>query len=259
MAHRTLPARRLGLIGQPERGVKFSVRAALAVGMWMGLTLGPIGAAWGQYKVVTPDGSVTYTDRAPADAAAKVQPMRREGSPAGPAAGAVSPAPTLQAQQAQLAQAALPFELRAVVARFPVTLYTRPDDCPPCLQARQWLVQRGVPFVERSVASDDDIAALQRLSGGSSVPALTIGGQALRGLQEQDWQTTLDLAGYPAVSRLPRGWRPAPATPLVARNTVNRSGTGDPLVIVGEPAAPVIPSVSPPPAAAAAASAGIRF
>ena len=212
----------------------------------LGLLLaGPAGA---QYKVTGPDGSVTYTDRAPADANAKVQALRRDGSPVvnAPAAGAVAtPAPL-----------ALPFELRTLVARFPVMLYSTNQDCAPCQQARSLLAQRGVPYSERSVSSDDDIGALQRLTGGRSVPALTVGAQALRGFQEQDWQSTLDLAGYPKESRLPRGWQPPPVSPLVALKGPGRA-SGESLTIAGEPATAAGTEAAPSPLPAA--SAGIRF
>ena len=239
------------------------------------------GPAWAQYKVVGPDGSVTYTDRAPTEAGVKVQPMRRDGSlpaPTGAATAAAAPAaattspttsPTTSASTtvagnaAAAAQAALPFQLRGVVARFPVTLYSTAD-CAPCASARSLLLQRGVPFTERSVASDDDIAALQRLTGGRSLPALTIGAQALRGLQEGEWQSLLDLAGYPRDSRLPRGWSPAPARPLVAANSApsgpSRPGGSDSISITGAPPLSAVDSAPPAPAAASpAASAGIRF
>ena len=206
---------------------------------------GPAGA---QYKVIDPDGSVTYTDRAPADANAKVQAMRRDGSPAAtaPTAGATAN-PTV---------VALPFELRALVARFPVLLYTTNQDCAPCLQARLLLTQRGVPYSERSISSDDDIGALQRLTGGRSVPALTVGVQALRGFQEQDWQSTLDLAGYPKESRLPRGWQAAPISPLVALKGPGRAN-GETITIIGEPPAQAASEAAATPLPAA--SAGIRF
>ena len=212
----------------------------------LGLLLAAPASA--QYKVIGPDGSVTYTDRAPVDANAKVQAMRRDGSLAAtaPAAGTpASPAPV-----------ALPFELRAVVARFPVLLYTTNQDCAPCLQARTLLAQRGVPYSERSVSNDDDISALQRLTGGRSVPALTVGAQALRGFQEQDWQATLDLAGYPKESRLPRGWQPAPISPLVALRGPGRAG-GEAITIAGEP--PPAAGSEAAPAPLPPASAGIRF
>ena len=212
----------------------------------LGLVLAVPASA--QYKVIGADGSVTYTDRAPVDANAKVQAMRRDGSLAATAPVAGTPAiPAL---------VALPFELRAVVARFPVVLYTTNQDCAPCLQARKLLTERGVPYSERSVSNDDDIGALQRLTGGRSVPALTLGAQALRGFQEQDWQATLDLAGYPKESRLPRGWQPAPISPLVALRGPGRAG-GEAITIAGEP--PPAAGSEATPAPLPPASAGIRF
>ncbi|OYU73598.1 MAG: hypothetical protein CFE32_20475, partial [Alphaproteobacteria bacterium PA3] len=114
------------------------------------------------------------------------------------------------------AQQPLPAELRPVAARFPVTLYTG-TDCAPCDSARQMLRQRGIPFAERSVTTDDDIQALQRMSNGRTLPTLAVGQQILRGWLDSDWAQTLDLAGYPKESRLPRDYSPPPATPLVAR------------------------------------------
>ncbi|HMO47588.1 MAG TPA: glutaredoxin family protein [Rubrivivax sp.] len=151
-----------------------------------------------QYKVVGPDGRITYTDRPPTDGSARVSTLGREA--------AAPPAP----------QDALPQELRQLAQRFPVTLYSSAD-CTPCDAGRQLLLQRGVPFTEKLVASNDDAAALERLSGARTVPALTVGAQVLRGLSHDEWASYLDLAGYPRESRLPRGWQAAPATPLAAR------------------------------------------
>ena len=67
-----------------------------------------------QYKVVAPDGSVTYTDRPPAQSNLRVTPMGRNAPP---------PVPGLEV--------GLPLELRQALARYPVTLYTAAD-CPPC-------------------------------------------------------------------------------------------------------------------------------
>ena len=227
--------------------------------------------AWAQFKVVGPDGRVTYTDRMPADAGAgaKVQALRRDGTTAAVAGSASNPInATTNATNATNATsnagnssataaltAGLPFELRSVVTRFPVTLYTSPD-CAPCAQGRSLLTLRGVPYTERSVTSDDDIAALLRLTGGRTVPALSVGGQALRGFQDADWLSTLDLAGYPRESRLPRGWAAAPATPVVSRTAANPAGGGSPLTMNGAAAEP--PTLPTPPATDAA-SAGLRF
>lgn len=182
------------------------------------------------YKVVGPDGKVTYTDRAPTDNSSKVMPFTSSGTPgATPDVG-------------------LPIELRQVVAKYPVTLFTS-TDCPPCDGARTLLQQRGVPYTEKRVATEEDIQALERLIGGRSVPGATIGSQALRGLNAADWIAYLDAAGYPPESRLPRGWQPPAVTPLVA---------------VREAAAPApAPRPAPQPAPAtgspAPAPGGIKF
>lgn len=55
---------------------------------------------------------------------------------------------------------ALPFELRQAAQRFPVTLYAGAQ-CAPCDSARSMLVARGVPFTERTVASNEDLDALR--------------------------------------------------------------------------------------------------
>ena len=171
------------------------------------------GAAVAQYKVVRPDGSVTYTDRPPVDAAnLRITPLGRA------AQSATAP---------PAAEAGLPIELRQAAQRYPVTLYASAD-CPPCDTGRRLLQQRGVPFGERRIATDEDAQALERLVGGRSVPALTIGAQQLRGFSETDWTAYLDAAGYPRESRLPRNWPVQPATPLVERVPVPRGAAGIP-------------------------------
>jgi glutaredoxin len=195
------------------------------------LALAALPAA-AQYKLVAPDGSVTYTDRPPADASAKVSSLGRPN--------VVEAAP----------QDALPPDLRQAAARFPVTLYSTAD-CPPCESARQLLQQRGIPFTEKLIVSEDDAIAMERLLGQRAVPSLTIGAQALRGLSPTEWGAYLDLAGYPRESRLPKGWQPPAAAPLAQRTTA-RAATPPP---TAEPA-----RSAPPPAAPAAPAPGtIRF
>lgn len=153
-----------------------------------------------QYKVVGPDGRTTYTDRPPLDGSARVTPLGRDS--------VAAPNP----------RDALPHELRTLAERFPVTLYAGAD-CQPCDAGRQLLQQRGVPFTEKLVASADDAAALERVTGARNLPALTVGAQVLGGLSHAEWASYLDLAGYPRESKLPKGWQNPPATPLVARVT----------------------------------------
>ncbi len=180
--------------------------------------------AQAMYKVVHPDGSVTYTDRPPATGNARVTPLGRNAEPAPPAP-------------------ALPLELRQTMERFPVTLYSS-TDCAPCDNGRRLLQARGVPYTERSVASDDDTLALERLVGGRTVPALTIGRQALRGLSEADWNSYLDAAGYPRQSRLPTNWQAPAATPLVQRAAPAAPATPP---AAAAPAAPAAPEAPPAP------------
>ena len=188
----------------------------------LGVALVATVPALAQYKVVGPDGKITYTDRpVTAPPGGQVQPLR-----AAAAAAAAARAP-------------LPLELRAVADRFPVTLYTSPE-CPPCDSGRSLLQQRGIPYTERVVSSDDDTAALQRITNGRTVPALTVGGQALRGFLDTDWQSTLDLAGYPKESKLPRGWHQAAATPLTTPAS-NPLPTPQPPAPAAEPQTPPRP------------------
>lgn len=161
------------------------------------LALATLPAA-AQYKVVAPDGSVTYTDRPPFEGNLRITPIGRNA----PAAAA--------------AEVGLPIELRQATARYPVTLYTTAD-CLPCDNGRKLLQQRGVPYAERTIGSEDDAQALERLVGARTVPALTVGAQPLRGYSETDWASYLDAAGYPKESKLPRSWPAAVPAPLVQR------------------------------------------
>lgn len=199
-----------------------ALRWACVVAMLPGL----VTPALAQYKVVSPDGSVVYTDRPPpaSSNARIVQLGRRAG---------IEPAANTLAQ--------LPAELRQAAQRYPVTLYTT-SDCPPCERARQLLQRRGVPYAERSALTDEDAAMLERIVGGRTVPALMVGTQALRGYAEADWAAYLDAAGYPRESRLPRGWPTPAATPLVERGQLPSASTPAP---APPPQAPAVPSSRP--------------
>ncbi len=195
------------------------------------------GSALAQYKVVAPDGSISYTDRPPLAEPGKVTSLRRG------AAAASAPAAN---------DGALPFELRQIASRYPVTLYAGAN-CAPCDNGRQLLQQRGVPYTERSITTEEDTAALSRLSGGRTIPSLTIGVQPLRGFNPTDWATYLDAAGYPRESRLPRGWQPPTVTPLIARESAPSRAAAPPAA-----AAPARVD-APPPADEAASAPALRF
>jgi len=149
------------------------------------------------YRIVGADGRVTFSDKQPTSA--------EQGKVATTGVGAAAAASV----------AGLPFALRQVVGKYPVTLYTSPD-CSPCANGRAMLNSRGIPFAERTVTTADDAAALKRLVGDNSVPVLSIGAQRIKGYSDLEWSQYLDAAGYPKTSMLPAGYRPTPASPLVA-------------------------------------------
>ena len=215
----------------------YIARPALAAALLGLLAAVSLGANAQQiYRIVGPDGRVTFSDRPPPDAA-----------------GRASAAPVVTMSPGGETTAALPFELRTVVNRYPVTLYSRPG-CLPCDGGRRFLTNRGVPFNERTVTSQEDIEALQRLSGTPTLPFITIGGQQLKGFSEVEWSQFLDAAGYPKTSQLPSTYRQPSATPLVAAApaAVPQSGgsQGDQPPTSSAPVAPE-PAPSNP--------AGIRF
>ena len=206
------------------------VVSALVSGL---LCAGVSSPAWAQYKVVGPDGRVTYTDRPPVD-----RPSQAVKS-SGTAAGSVP----------------LPYTLRNVVARYPVTLYTSPS-CSPCNTGRNLLTARGVPFTEKTVNSAEDASALKRLSGETSLPFLSIGGQQIKGFSDADWTQYLDAAGYPKQSVLPSGYRRPAATALVATQPAQAAAAARPNAA---PARPPVQPAETPVTAPTDNPAGIRF
>ncbi|MCX7257126.1 MAG: DUF4124 domain-containing protein [Polaromonas sp.] len=163
---------------------------ALAAGL-----ASPLAQAQQVYRIVGPDGKVTFSDLRPLTDA-KVNETAAKGTGGASAAG-------------------LPFELKQIAQKYPVLLYTG-DNCGPCGTARSLLSNRGIPFNEKTVTTQQDAEALQRLSGEKSLPFLTIGSQQLKGFSDVEWTQFLNAAGYPAKSVLPASYRPPAPAPLVA-------------------------------------------
>lgn len=209
------------------------MRQLIAVS-FLGLLMSSAGAQ-GVYRIVGPDGRVTFSDQPP--------PAGASSQPVGIGSRGSSAASNLQ----------LPFELRQIANRFPVTLYAGPD-CAPCNNGRSLLESRGIPFTEKTVATANDIEALKRLSGESSLPLLTVGTQQIKGYSSTEWSRYLDVAGYPMKSALPPGYRRPPASPMVDA------------VAAPTPSSPAAPAQAAPPAEAPVPvvppsnnPAGIRF
>ena len=165
------------------------------------------------YRIVGSDGKITFSDKPPV-----TESTPRVGIANSSSAGGGS--------------VALPYELRQVASKYPVTLYVG-DNCGPCGAGRSMLTSRGIPFAEKTVSSNEDAQALQRLSGDRSLPFMTIGSQQLRGFSDSEWTQFLDAAGYPSSSALPSSYRQPAATPLVV------------IAVAPAPALATVPAVRP--------------
>lgn len=219
-----------------------AILAARVAVLALGTAAGAAGAQ--VYRIVGPDGKVTFSDKPPVAAGTQGAPGAVAASSGGSAGGS-----------------SLPFELRQVASRYPVTFYAGPN-CVPCGAGRAYLSQRGIPFTEKSVSSAEDIEALTRLGGGSgALPLLTIGAQQLKGYSELEWAQFLDAAGYPRTSQLPASYRPPAATPLVVAQPVAPDNTA--AAPQADPAAAQAPARTPTRSAAPAPGgsnpAGITF
>jgi len=196
-----------------SRSTRFARLAAVAM-----LLGGAAGGALAQYKIVGPDGKVTYTDKPPT--AADV----RAGGNTAPAAST---------------NGGIPYETRQAMSRYPVTLYAA-KGCVPCDNARNWLRQHAIPFNEYSLSTDADFLAAQQRFGDNSMPVTTIGNQTIKGFSTNDLQSYTDAAGYPQQARL-TGYSWPAATPLAPRS----APTPAPVAATAAPSAPA--SLLPPP------------
>ncbi|MCA3238848.1 MAG: glutaredoxin family protein [Curvibacter sp.] len=184
------------------------------------------------YRIVGPDGRVTFTDKPPTGAgrATTMGPGGRASQGGGP---------TL---------ADLPIELRQAMGRYPVTLYSG-DNCLPCDDGRTLLNSRGIPVTEKMVKTSKDAEALKAITQQQSLPVLTIGGQVLTGYSPLEWGQYLDAAGYPKTSQLPSSYRNPPVTPLVplVEAAPAQAPASSPSEQPAAPEAPPLPPLGPAP------------
>lgn len=194
------------------------------------------------YKWIDNDGRVNYGDRPPEG----VIP-RQMDLPAGPSRDS--------------AEAALPFLLRNVAARHPVTVYST-NPCGACDLARSHLIRRGIPYSERTVRTAQDLEAFAKLGfTGMALPVILVGQERLNGYDAGRLDRSLDVVGYPGTSMLPSTWRPPVASPLAPSadpESPAASGTtdGNPRETPGS-----LPftTLRPEPAPRPGSSTGIRF
>lgn len=192
------------------------------------------------YRIVGPDGRVTFSDR-PAISAA--QPQTETASTSQPASGTSS---SVAAQ--------LPYELRQIASRYPVTLYSG-KDCQPCDEARMHLQNRGIPFSERTIETQNDVAALNKLSGQDNLPFATIGNQHLKGFNADNWDHNLTAAGYPKQPQLPKSYQAPAPKPL----TMPPPKSAEQTKAAAQPEKPAQPTMPTPGSPTPNNPAGLRF
>jgi glutaredoxin len=149
------------------------------------LLLLPVLAQAQMYRWVDDNGKVHYSDRAPLSGAKNVQKQ--------------------SISVGQGSSAPLPYALQQAVGNFPVTLYTSEICKETCVQARDLLNKRGVPYSEVDVADEAGLTQLKKLSGGDVVPVMTVGHEVYKGFESGAYKAALDTAGYPTSSLLPPG------------------------------------------------------
>ncbi len=167
------------------------------------------------YKWVGPDGKVTYSDVPPPKSATHVETKSLAAGGAG--------------------TADLPYELAEAVKNQPVTLYTT-SNCGPCDDGRKMLKERGIPFGEKTVSSNEDIAKFREAGGDGQLPLLTVGRSKERGFESSAWNRALTAAGYPESSKLPKNYvnppaeaaAPAPKPQVAKQDKGNSAGSTQP-------------------------------
>lgn len=160
------------------------------------------------YKWVGPDGKVTYSDTPPPSSAKQVE--------------------TKNVTTSVVNAADFPYELAEAVKTGPVTLYTT-RSCIPCDDGRRLLNERGIPFYEKTVNSNEDIAQLRKAGGKGQLPLLTVGRTKEEGFAAGVWNNVLTAAGYPESSKLPKSYRNPPAetaAPTAPPKTADGADTG---------------------------------
>ena len=148
------------------------------------------------YRWVDAEGKVHYSDQPPPPSVKKFEPKKRLSD--------------------KEDASRMPYALQLAAKNFPVTLFA--TDCGAgCTQARQLLARRGIPYTEVDAADPAGVEQLKKLTGGSPVvPVLRIGQQVLKGFEEGQWNSELDVAGYPATAVMkvaPKRPQPKPAAP----------------------------------------------
>ena len=146
------------------------------------------------YRWVDKSGKVHYSDQLPPPSEAKKVEEKKFGG--------------------NLSQGGnLPYATQQAAKNFPVTLYT--GDCGEiCIQAKNYLAKRGIPYSERLPGKNPaDAELFKKISKENLIPLLQIGSTQQKGFDEAAWAAALDQAGYPKTNPFSAGQQPKPTEP----------------------------------------------
>ncbi|MES2316285.1 MAG: glutaredoxin family protein [Pseudomonadota bacterium] len=127
---------------------------------------------------------------------------------------------------ASVSTANLPYALANPARNHPVTLYTA-SACAGCDAGRSHLRNRGIPFAEKTVATEADVARLKAAGSDGSLPYIAVGAAKMAGFEAAAWDTMLKNAQYPDSKMLPPSYRypaavaaaPVPEKPATGPDT----------------------------------------
>jgi len=200
----------MGCLKLPE-GVKVKRIISISTGLVVLLLVYSLNVqAADMYRWVDSRGIVHYSD-VPSANAEKVNPGKFSGKPG--------------------SGEDLPYAARIAQQNFPVTLYVGYGCGATCDQARSLLNKRGIPYAEKTLRTKEDIDAFKKLTNSEAIPTLAVGKTLLKGLQAEQWNGELDIAGYPKIApyRAPntepaaeQPSEPAPENPDVQESPANQ-------------------------------------
>jgi glutaredoxin len=172
--------------------MKLNTISNLRRGAFLGLALllCASGASAQVFKWVDANGKTHFSDTPPP---ADAKPAKLKG-------GSFGPGNT----------ADFPYALANAARNHPVTLYSD-SACTGCDAGRAHLRSRGIPFAEKTVSTEADLAKLKAVGGNGSVPYLTVGGAKMAGFEAGAWDGMLNNAQYPATKMLPASYQYPPA------------------------------------------------
>lgn len=182
---------------------QLSSRLKRGAPLGLALLLCAAGAGAQMFKWTDAKGVVHFSDQPPAGKDSKVE---------------------LKSYASGVNRVELPYSLAEAARTNPVTLYTTAD-CEACDQGRAMLRQRGIPFAEKTVNSNDDQQKLKDAGSAGQLPLLLVGSNQRIGFESGGWNQALTEAAYPVQRMLPANYQypaavsAAPLRPL-ARDVV---------------------------------------